>query len=102
MAIMYSADDVGINGISLSKDVSKEAGTALRKAMMRVAPRVLTWRQVGEAAMWWARQRCAQLTSGWQQGCMPPYSPSFEEPLQHFLILAGTRNFHDTVQDGFE
>ena len=89
---MYSPDDVGINGISLSKDVSKEAATALRKAMMRVAPRVLTWRQVGEAAMWWARQRYVQLTSAGQQGRMPPYSPSFEEPLQHFLIHGGARD----------
>ena len=89
---MYSPDDVGINGISLSKDVSKEAATALRKAMMHVAPHVLTWWQVGEAAIWWARLRYAQQTSAGQQGHMPPYLPSFEKPLQHFLIHGGARD----------
>ncbi|GLC50089.1 hypothetical protein PLESTB_000341000 [Pleodorina starrii] len=50
-AIHSSPDDEGINGIYLGKNVVKEASRALALAMVKIAPHVLTWRQLAEAAI---------------------------------------------------
>ncbi|KAG2490806.1 hypothetical protein HYH03_010728 [Edaphochlamys debaryana] len=56
-AIHYSPDAQGINGIYLGKNVVTEASRGLAMALTKVAPHVLTWGQLAEAAAAHVRQR---------------------------------------------
>lgn len=81
-AIWYGPDAEGVNGIYLGLNVVTEATRALTMAMTKVAPWVLTWRQLGEAAANWVQKAVLKAK-------VPAYRPCFAEGLQHFLLHAG-------------
>lgn len=47
----WGPDAQGINGIFLEKWIVEEAGKAMEKVLRIAAPRMLTWRQYGQAAV---------------------------------------------------
>ncbi|KAG1666990.1 hypothetical protein FOA52_014302 [Chlamydomonas sp. UWO 241] len=55
-AIHFSPDDRGLDGIYLGINVVHEATRALTMAMSQIGPRVLTWRQLGQAVAFYARE----------------------------------------------
>ncbi|KAG2493794.1 hypothetical protein HYH03_008014 [Edaphochlamys debaryana] len=59
-AIHYSPDDQGLNGIFLGRNVVSEASRGLTLALTKVAPHVLTWRQLAAAAAAELRSRRAR------------------------------------------
>lgn len=81
-AIHYSPDGVGINGVHLGMDVATEAGEALTKAMVKIAPQIMTTRQLAAYGISWIRRRLGDTS-------IKRYSPAFAESVQHFLIHAG-------------
>eukprot|EP00198_Chlamydomonas_reinhardtii_P002901 XP_001692237.1 predicted protein [Chlamydomonas reinhardtii] len=46
----WSPDEEGINGIYLDKCIIEEAGKCIEMVMRGITPKIMTWRQYGEAA----------------------------------------------------
>jgi hypothetical protein len=67
----------------LGRDIVRHAGAALRHCLTAVAPRVMTWRQYGEAALT-LFQKCVMGRD------VADYSPDFAaSTVGHFAIHAG-------------
>ncbi|KAG2441030.1 hypothetical protein HXX76_003883 [Chlamydomonas incerta] len=60
-AIHFDEDEEGHLGMYLGKNVCKEASNALALAMTRIAPRILTWRQLFAVAADMAQRRARKL-----------------------------------------
>jgi hypothetical protein len=81
--IWFGTDDDGHTGVYLGKDVVAEAGRALTKAIVGVAPHILTWGQYWELVVNWVQYAVLKVPGAIQK------SPSFAACVQHFLIHAG-------------
>ncbi|PNH05133.1 3-ketoacyl-CoA synthase 6 [Tetrabaena socialis] len=89
--IWYGPDSEGLNGIYLGMDVVKEASKGLTLAMMKIGRHILNWDQI--AAWLWNRVEIKVLRKKGVQ----PYTPSFAECVQHFLIHAGGAKVLDGI-----
>lgn len=88
-AIWYGPDQEGKQGVYLGKNVVNEASQGLTKAMTKIAPRIMTWRQVAEYLVHCYRQKMGQTQEA--------YVPNFMEGLQHILIHAGGAKVLDGI-----
>lgn len=95
-AIFYSPDDEGYPGVYLGKEVVDEAGKALTRTMVKVAPLVMTWRQVVEYLVHQWRMKAARKRGE----KMSQYTPDFTQCLQHALIHAGGAKILDGIGKG--
>ncbi|KXZ56245.1 hypothetical protein GPECTOR_1g213 [Gonium pectorale] len=89
--IWYGPDSEGLNGIYLGLDVVKEASKGLTLAMTKIGRYVLNFDQM-LAWVWNYIQRVVLKKTD-----VPPYSPSFAECIQHFLIHAGGAKVLDGI-----
>lgn len=97
-AIHYGPDAEGANGIYLGKNVVKEASRALALSMRQVAPRVLTWPQLAEAAADTLRRRLSPTAAA-----APPYRPNFQRStVKHFLLHAGGAKVLDGLGEALQ
>jgi 3-ketoacyl-CoA synthase len=78
----WGPDPDGVNGVYLGKNVVTEAGKALSHCMKSIAPRVMTWKQYGEAAV----NYVGKDVMGYD---LPEYQPDFTQGVNHFAIHAG-------------
>ncbi|PNW80493.1 hypothetical protein CHLRE_07g319600v5 [Chlamydomonas reinhardtii] len=60
-AIRHCEDSEGLLGVYLGKNVCKEASKAMQLAMIEIAPRILTWRQLFAVAVDIAQRRARKL-----------------------------------------
>jgi FAE1/Type III polyketide synthase-like protein len=81
--IWYGPDEQGQLGVYLGFDVAKEGGRAMKKAIVQIAPCILTVRQYWELAVSEFRRRVLHHA-------VKPYAPAFGQCVQHFCIHAGT------------
>lgn len=89
----WGPDPDGVNGVYLGKNVVTEAGKALELCMRRIAPKVMTWRQYGEAAAnYVSRDVLGQKVA--------PYRPDFTQGIDHFAIHAGGYAVLKGIQEG--
>lgn len=93
----WRPDPTGVNGVYLGRDVVQHAGVALQHCLEEVAPRVLTWRQYGEAACnTFQRKVLGRRDVG-------RYSPEFADSIvRHFAIHAGGYAVLKGIQDGMK
>lgn len=78
----WAPDSDGVNGVYLARDVVHHAGRAMELCMRQVAPRIMSWAQLGEAAVNIARRRGLGHK-------VPEYVPDWTRCVDHFLIHAG-------------
>ncbi len=78
----WAPDADGVNGVYLARDVVHHAGRAMELCMRQVAPRIMSWAQLGEAAVNIARRRALGHM-------VPEYVPDWTRCVDHFLIHAG-------------
>ncbi|GBG00657.1 hypothetical protein Rsub_13392 [Raphidocelis subcapitata] len=102
----WRPDEAGINGVYLGRDVVHHAGAALRLALAAVAPRIMTWRQYGQAAVAAARSAATGGAAGTgggggDGGGGGAYAPDFSaSTISHFAIHAGGYAVLKGVQKG--
>ncbi|KAF6264149.1 FAE1/Type III polyketide synthase-like protein-domain-containing protein [Scenedesmus sp. NREL 46B-D3] len=100
-ALKWEPDEVGINGLVVTKTLPSEAAAALEKAMRQMAPRIMTWGQYAEAAIHYIQAYAAQVSKG--HLCAAPahkYQPDFTRCADHFLLHAGGYAILRGIQKG--
>lgn len=88
----WGPDAEGVNGVFLGKTLISAAGKAIEEVIRKVTPRIMTWRQYGEAAYEIARQKV-------MGGPEVNYMPDFTQCIDHFNIHAGGYAVLKGIQD---
>ena len=90
--VQHGADDEGFVGVSLSKDLIKVAGEALRRNIMTLGPRVLPLSE----KMIYVAVLVARKFLGMRH--LKPYVPDFRLAFEHFCVHAGGRAVLDAME----
>lgn len=86
-------DDKGRRGVRLGKDLMKVAGTALRRNIQALGPRVLPASEL----LAFALNAAARKVLGAKRG-PPPYVPDFSTAFEHVCVHTGGRGVIDTIE----
>jgi 3-ketoacyl-CoA synthase len=86
-------DDKGRRGVRLGKDLMKVAGTALRRNIQALGPRVLPASEL----LAFALNAAARKVLGGKRG-PPPYVPDFSTAFEHVCVHTGGRGVIDTIE----
>lgn len=81
---MFKEDEQGLCKAGFTFDTPSAASKAVTAVVKRIAPRVLTWRQLGAAALNELQRRCASSPES-----VPPYQPCFADCITHFMLHPG-------------
>eukprot|EP00877_Chromochloris_zofingiensis_P009183 jgi/Chrzof1/4518/Cz14g16140.t1_LCKAS10 len=90
----WTTDAAGNEGLFLRKDLVTHMGKALEQCMRKLAPRIMTWKQYGEAAY------SAIYKAAFPDMKVPEYIPDFTQCVDHFAIHAGGLQVLQGVQRG--
>jgi 3-ketoacyl-CoA synthase len=84
----FGPDENLVNGVWLDKSVPKHAAAALGVCLRYLGPRVMTWTQYIEAAIYVVGK---QLSNIWTNpfDSIRSYQPKFSETFDHFALHAG-------------
>ena len=84
--VFQKADEEGILGVTLNKDIVKVAAKALEQNLTRLGPKVLPLTEKAIFAYDFVARKL-----GWRSG--KPYVPKFRKAFDHFCLHAGNLLF---------
>jgi 3-ketoacyl-CoA synthase len=91
--ISWGPDEEGVNGVFLGKDVPQQAGKMLQAVIRAVTPKIMTWGQYAEAAVWMFEKKALKRR-------VPAYVPDYTRCIDHFALHAGGYAVLKGIQKG--
>ncbi|KAL1338017.1 hypothetical protein HN51_032705 [Arachis hypogaea] len=96
-SVYQDPDKDGVVGVSLSRELLRVAGSALRTNMRELGPLVLPYSELLRYV--WSAIQTKLLPSGDQKKI---YLPNFRKAFQHFCIHAGGKSVIDAIEESLK